>query len=614
MITRVLIVNDSHMERVIAKETLSKVYMVFEASSGIEAYDILDKEHIDIIFLDNVMKNETGYDIAKRLRKNSKYDNIPLVLMSSNDNPINEMEAFESGFNAYMHKSDVKNIISVVKSFEKKDLDKPVQVLVVDDSKIIRTMLAYTFNKEGFTVKTAESGEQALEILKTYQADFITMDVEMGEGLDGFQTSKLIRNNPEFQNIPIIMITNIDTVESRVKGFESGIIEYFTKPFEPIKLIDYIKNVVLKLHKQTNKKILVIEESLSTQHIISYIMKQQGFNVTCQSKIDEIWDVFNREIFELILIDFDLGIIQSYELCRRLKEESKKRNLYIPIIVITSITNKYAIIESFRNGADDYISRPFTSQELLIRVLTHLSYKKNLDESIENYTSVINKDFLSTLSHELRSPLTGIIGTASLLFKKPDKYGINENGANFIKNILDSANSSINIVDNLIYFMNLKLNNFDNSKESSLIEDLIMAAIDELSAEAKNKNIHITLNINTAIKPSNVNSKQIILCVKKLIENSIYYSYNDSEVLINVSQTNDNLIIEIEDFGSGIKEDIRHLIFDPFFSYKAPDIGKDDNVRHSGLGLSIAKEIAIKHNGDITYIPKEKGSIFKVML
>ncbi|MFW5799753.1 MAG: response regulator, partial [Spirochaetota bacterium] len=438
MIRRVLIVNDSHIERTIAKESLSDDYMVFEANSGLEAYDILDKEEVDIIFLDNLMKDETGYDIAKRLRKNHKYDNTPIVLMTSNDNPINELEAFESGFNAYLHKSKIKEIVSLIKSLEKSNLENPVKVLIVDDSRIIRTMLSYTFNKEGFTIKTAENGKEALEILKTYKPDFITMDVDM-PGIDGYHTSKLIRGNPETTDIPIIMITSVNSVESRIKGFESGVVEYYTKPFEPMELIEYIKNVILKINNPVNKKILLIEETLSTQHFISYTLSKNGFEVICLSKTDEIWNVYKKEKIDLILIDFDLGITQSYDLCKRLKEESTKQNKHIPIIVITSIQNKHAIIESFRMGADDYISRPFTTQELIIRVLTHLSYKENslnkkLNKNEESH--IINKDFISALNHDLRSPVTSVYATAELLLKNSEKYGINKNREKFIKNIL----------------------------------------------------------------------------------------------------------------------------------------------------------------------------------
>lgn len=245
MITRVLIVNDSAVERAVASESLSESFIVFEAKSGEEAYKILENESIDIAFLDNVMVNETGYDLAKKIRSNKDYDNIPLVLMASDENPINEMEAFESGFNKYMLKSDMKNIIPIIESLDKKQRNAPVSVLIVDDSEIVRSMLSCTFTNEGFTVLLAESGEEAIEILKDHKPDFITMDVEMGD-LNGYETSKLIRSNPATKDIPIIIITTYDNEEAREKGIEAGAIEYFTKPFESAELIYYVNNAILK--------------------------------------------------------------------------------------------------------------------------------------------------------------------------------------------------------------------------------------------------------------------------------------------------------------------------------------------------------------------------------
>ncbi len=374
MINRVLIVNDSHMERKMAGELLKANFAVFEAASGQEAHRFLETQEVDLIVLDNVMKDETGYIVAKELRLLKQFDNIPLILLSSNENPLNELEAFESGFNAYLNKSDIEERLQdLVESFNKKQLERSVRVLVVDDSRMIRAMLSCTFMKEGFTVKTANSGEEAIEILKNFKPSFITMDVEMG-GIDGFQTSSMIRNNSELKDIPIIMISSLDTVESTVKAFESGIVEYFLKPFEPIKIINYIKDIIIRLNQPSSERILVYAKSHSNQHILKYLLSKNGYKIHVAEYVDDIWHWIKQENINLILFDFDEGdLTPGFHLCKEIKQILKQLNLDIPLIVVTSILNKYAIIEAFRNGADDYISKPFNLQELLIRVRTHLT-------------------------------------------------------------------------------------------------------------------------------------------------------------------------------------------------------------------------------------------------
>ncbi len=613
MIARILIVNDSRIERMIPKEKLSEKYMVFEASSGRDAYDLLDKESVDIILLDNVMENETGYDVAKRLRKNSKYDNVPLVLMTSNDNPIDEMNAFESGFNAYFHKSNIEKMSELIESFEKKELREPFQVLIVDDSRIIRAMLSYTFQKEGFTIKTAESGEEALKVLESYQPVFITMDVEMG-GITGYETTDRIRNNPKLKDTPIIMITKLDTVDSRIKGFEAGVTEYFTKPFEPIKLIEYIKNVILKLTKKSDKRILVVEDSLSTQHIITYSLNKQGFDTICVSTAEDIWDVYNKGTIDLILIDLNMGMNQNYELINKLQKESKKKGVYIPLIVITSIESPYAIIEAFRNGADDYISRPFTSKELIIRVLTHLSHKREIDENKSGISTVINEEFISYMNHDLRSPITSITSIAELLIKKADKYKIDENALKFINNIQESSSNSLFIIDDVIHYLNLKMGFLEFKYEKVSIEKLLHSVKDTVQNKIKKKNISIEINTNNEIKPIKSDVTQLSSCFLKLIENAILFSPNDSIIEIEVYKGNNEISIEIKDEGIGISKDIEKDIFKPFFSYIPEE--KENIFKHPGLGLPIAQEIIKRHKGHIELKQKtdSEGAIFRLIM
>jgi len=374
MIRNILIVNDSHLERKILFSKLEYAYTVFEAEDSDVAYEILKNEDMDIIILDNLMQGETGYDIATKLRKNEKYDNVPLILMSSNESPIDEVRAFESGFNAYLHKNTMKDdIVPLIKSLENKQLSEPVNVLIVDDSRTTRTMLSSTFSKEGFTVEVAESGEQSIEILQKFKPDFITMDIKM-DGIDGFQTSKIIRSNENTKDIPIIIITAVDTAETRLKSIEHGISEYYVKPFNPIKLIQYVKTVILELKRQKNQTVLIICKSLPTQHIISYTLNKKGYHTISINKTEEAMSIINQNKVDLMILDFEENKENiNFKICKELKTAINKMNMSIPIIAILSIFDKNIIVEAFRNGIDDYITKPLIIQEIIERISTRLT-------------------------------------------------------------------------------------------------------------------------------------------------------------------------------------------------------------------------------------------------
>lgn len=379
MINRVLIVNDNSLERMIVKSALSNTYSLEEAASGEEAFMLIEQYDFDVIILDNILENETGYEIATQLRSDSRFEHIPLLLMSGNISPEDELKAFESGFSGYLPKTGRnEKILELIRQFEDKQLEEPHNVLVVDDSKVIRAMLSNTFRKEGFTVETAENGEKAIEKLKTYRPHFITMDVEM-PGIDGFQASKIIHTNPETEDIPIIIISSVDTVESHLKALDAGVAEYFVKPFEPVKLIEYVKSVIMNQNKRPDTRVLIIGKSKKSHHLLTYALEKYSMASITVNRTGKAIDIVSRETIDLIIFDFDTEKNPpKFSSIKELKNKIKELGLKIPVFVLTAVSDKNAVLEAFRHGADDYLTSPLSEQELIIRVKTHL--KKEIDE------------------------------------------------------------------------------------------------------------------------------------------------------------------------------------------------------------------------------------------
>ncbi|MFV9875620.1 MAG: response regulator [Rickettsiales endosymbiont of Dermacentor nuttalli] len=115
-------------------------------------------------------------------------------------------------------------------------------ILVVDDEEAIRTMLHYTFTKQGFEVSTAQNGDEALAIVKKTekQPDLIILDW-MLPGLSGIDVCTILRTKPNTKNIPIIMLTAKGEEFDKIKGWESGIDDYIVKPFSPSDLVGRVR-------------------------------------------------------------------------------------------------------------------------------------------------------------------------------------------------------------------------------------------------------------------------------------------------------------------------------------------------------------------------------------
>jgi twitching motility two-component system response regulator PilG len=119
-----------------------------------------------------------------------------------------------------------------------------LKVMVIDDSKTIRRSAETLLKKAGCEVMTAEDGFDALSKIVEGRPDIIFVDIMMPR-LDGYQTCALIKQNPKFRHIPVIMLTSKDGVFDRARGQLVGSDEYLTKPFTKNELLDAIKRHVL---------------------------------------------------------------------------------------------------------------------------------------------------------------------------------------------------------------------------------------------------------------------------------------------------------------------------------------------------------------------------------
>lgn len=118
--------------------------------------------------------------------------------------------------------------------------DSPVTVLVVDDSATIRRSAETMLAKEGLEVITAENGFEALSKIARHKPDMIFVDIMMPR-LDGYQTTAIIKNNAEYRDTPVVMLTSKDGLFDKARGRVVGSDLYLTKPFTRDELLAAVK-------------------------------------------------------------------------------------------------------------------------------------------------------------------------------------------------------------------------------------------------------------------------------------------------------------------------------------------------------------------------------------
>jgi CheY-like chemotaxis protein len=144
------------------------------------------------------------------------------------------------------------------------------KILVIDDEYINLEFFEVMLSKLGFVVEKAEDGKEGLEKVKSFLPDLILLDNIMPK-MSGWELTKLLKANPKYREIPIIMLSALDDVKDKIEGFEMGVDDYITKPFNFFEVLARIKAVLR--NRELLTQIIVRESRLSLAEELSSDMK-----------------------------------------------------------------------------------------------------------------------------------------------------------------------------------------------------------------------------------------------------------------------------------------------------------------------------------------------------
>ena len=210
------------------------------------------------------------------------------------------------------------------------------------------------------------------------------------------------------------------------------------------------------------------------------------------------------------------------------------------------------------------------------------------------------QDFFINASHELKTPLTSILGYSELLINMSYKDKNENKKTDFIKRINAEALRMKELVLNMLTLSRMETNWQETADEKIDIKDIILNVFESNRIKAQKKNINIDLEIEPAIIIAN--KEKITEVVNNLVDNAIKYTDDGGNVKIALKNNGENAIFTVKDNGCGIENKYLNRIFERFFRVKNEKYLK---VQGTGLGLTIVKNICAHYNADI-YIESEK--------
>ncbi len=318
--------------------------------------------------------------------------------------------------------------------------------------------------------------------------------------------------------------------------------------------------------------------------------------------------IIESEAVDIVLLDNKLPGIEGIEVLEYIKE--KKYDL--AVIMITSYASIDLAVKATNSGAFNFVPKPFTSSELKAAVesVTKHVFLKRMTRQMKSEEKEIRFQFLSVLSHELKSPINAVEGYLRIMADKQ----LGDDISTYQK-MIDRSISRITAMRTLIMDM-LDFTRVESGKKSRTIKEnnllnIAGNALESIEPTANSKNVTINKHF-----PEELNifcdAGEMEIIFNNLLSNAVKYNKDNGHVDFSMIKENDHLKIEMKDTGIGMSETEKSNLFKEFMRAKNKNT---KNITGTGLGLSILKKIVDLNKGSVA-VETEMGvgSMFIVKL
>jgi signal transduction histidine kinase len=366
-------------------------------------------------------------------------------------------------------------------------------------------------------------------------------------------------------------------------------------------------------------KVLVIDDEPGIRSGVSRILN--NFHVTYPfMDEDYTYEVFEASSGEeginmlendkpdIILLDNKLPGIQGVEVL----DYIRKKNYDIVVAMITSYASLDVAIRATRDGATDFIPKPFTPQELKssIENITKQQYLKRITHKLTQDGKKIRYQFLSVLSHELNAPLNALEGYLRMMQEKQAGDKIDDYAVP-IGRSLQRIQGMRHLIMDLLDFTKIRLERKEEKIQEVDLAQVASNAIVTVQPYAIQMDVSIHLDVRSeAIIMADPDDMEIVF--NNLISNAVKYNRRGGKAEITIDCSDAEVIIVFTDSGIGIQPEDMENLFAEFVRIRNE---KTKNISGSGLGLSIVKKVIELYKGTIKVVSTpDVGSIFTVHL
>jgi PAS domain S-box-containing protein len=478
-------------------------------------------------------------------------------------------------------------------------------VLVVDDNPATRYSTGRVMRAAGFRIAEAGSGAEALELIARSVSGVI-LDVHLPD-IDGFELCRMIRANPATNALPVVHLSaEYIRNEDRVTGLNAGADAYLIHPVEPAVLVATLQALIRartaeeQLRRSEQRFRAIYDQAQSGIALLD----EQGRFADANPAMLQILgrthaDLAGRPIGEFAPPEWR-GFI-AMQLASPAAERASWRGEF-PLVgphgkLVHLEWNVSAHVErGTRIAIANDVSERFALEERRRDVLER---EQAARQAAERHSRT-KDDFIAVLSHELRTPLNAIVGWVHILKRR----GTTPEGTKGLNAIERNVKTQARIISDILDVSRINSGKLRLDREWADPAELVLGSIDALSGSVEEKRLRVDTDVQDAHGPAWIDPARFQQIFWNLLTNAIKFSPPDGRVLVTLRRTGPRLLLQVQDFGVGIKSDFVPHLFDRFTQSDAPA-----NRRHGGLGLglSIVKHLVDLHGGEVSASSEGEG-------
>ena len=361
-------------------------------------------------------------------------------------------------------------------------------------------------------------------------------------------------------------------------------------------------------------KLLVVDDVKTNVLLLKALLGEEGYGILVANNGQEALEVIRNENPDLILLDVMMPGMDGFEVAERLKSEEFRCE--IPIIFLTALDDTQSIVNGFKLGVGDFISKPFRKEELMVRIKHQLSLvaaRRIIEEKNEELRKTIagRDKMYSVIAHDLRSPMASMKMLLNTIMMSVEKDKIDPDIFDMLEMSNKTSEEVFSLLDNLLKWTKSQLGKLTVIPQKLDISGLADGVVEVMNSVAEVKHIKLIRTDHESFFVY-VDIEMIKSILRNLISNAVKFSNPDSEIKVGIKAEDGKVIVSVTDSGKGIKKEDQHKLLKDSTHFTTYGTNSEEG---SGLGLLLCRDFARKNGGELWFESEENlGSVFSFSL